>query len=106
MALAQLLDNAYEFSAGVEGPAIEVGFERLGEGDGAFFVRDNGAGFDPSDADHLFEPFRRFHSDERRGTGVGLAVVRRVIERHGGRVWAEGRPGAGACFRFILPRRA
>lgn len=97
--LRNLLDNAWKFTAKSPSALIEVGRE----GD-AFFVRDNGAGFEPSDAENLFRPFQRLHSaSEFPGTGVGLATVERVVRRHGGRIWAEGRPGEGATFRFTLP---
>ena len=103
VALENLLTNAWKFTSRRERACIEVG---QSESDGAspvFFVRDNGVGFDPAFADKLFGPFQRLHdASDFPGTGIGLATVRRIVLRHGGRVWAESRPGQGACFYFTL----
>jgi PAS domain S-box-containing protein len=101
--LQNLLGNAWKFTRQREDARIEFGRSREGE----FFVRDNGAGFDPQYADKLFRPFQRLHSDaDFAGHGIGLASVKRIIERHGGTLRAEGRPGEGAVFYFTLPERA
>jgi light-regulated signal transduction histidine kinase (bacteriophytochrome) len=98
-----LLGNALKYSSRREAPLVEVGARREGR-DLVYWVRDNGEGFDMRYAAKLFEPFQRLHrEDEFPGVGVGLANVRRIVERHGGRVWAEGRPGEGAAFYFTLP---
>ena len=104
--LLNLLSNAFKFTSRKARPRIEVGL--VGEGDGeAFFVRDNGSGFDMARADRLFGAFERLHSDaEFAGTGVGLSIVQQIIRRHGGRVWAEAKVDDGATFFFTLPRRA
>jgi signal transduction histidine kinase len=67
-----------------------------------FFVRDNGVGFEPGAAQRLFKPFLRLHDRSYDGFGVGLSIVKRIVDRHGGRVWAEGRTGQGASFYFTL----
>jgi signal transduction histidine kinase len=103
IALANLLRNAYKFSAKREQPVVTVGRELQSDGSTAFFVRDNGVGFDTSDALTLFSAFRRLHSAaEFPGTGIGLATVKRIIDRHGGRVWAVGQVGVGATLYFTL----
>ncbi|MGH2899060.1 MAG: sensor histidine kinase, partial [Solirubrobacteraceae bacterium] len=100
--LDNLLGNAWKFSARCERARIEVGAAGYGN-ERIYFVRDNGAGFDPTKADHLFAPFHRLHSEaEFKGTGIGLATVHRIIERHGGRIWADATVGAGATFYFTL----
>jgi signal transduction histidine kinase len=99
LALENLLGNAWKFTARRPWPQVIVD----GEPGGVFAVRDNGVGFDMTHSEHLFEPFQRLHtSHEFEGTGIGLAIVRRVIERHGGRVWAEGAVDHGATIRFTL----
>ncbi|MGE5130687.1 MAG: ATP-binding protein, partial [Sphingomonadaceae bacterium] len=105
--LQNLLSNAIKYSRRSDPAVIEVGAERLGEGESVVFVRDNGVGFDMRERDRLFGVFQRLHGeDEFEGTGVGLATARRVVHRHGGRIWAEGAPGQGATFRFTVERAA
>jgi two-component system, NtrC family, sensor kinase len=98
-----LLGNSWKFTAKVPEPTIEFGAE-LRQGDTVYFVRDNGAGFDMQFADKLFTPFQRLHSEaDFPGTGIGLATVYRVVDRHGGRVWADGAVSGGATIFFTLP---
>lgn len=97
-----LLANAWKFTSGRRHAHITVGCDEDGSGS-VFFVSDDGAGFDMEYAHHLFLPFSRLHSEtEFAGIGIGLATVHRVVTAHGGRIWAEGAPGAGAIFRFTL----
>ncbi|MDQ3604487.1 MAG: ATP-binding protein, partial [Actinomycetota bacterium] len=107
VALENLLGNAWKFTARERGARIEFGADRdPGPGFLVYYVRDNGAGFDQAYADKLFGAFQRLHGqDEFEGTGIGLATVARIVHRHGGRVWAEGRVGEGATFYFTLGGR-
>jgi len=103
--LENLIGNAWKFSSKSPAPRIEIGTSNTSEGV-AFFVKDNGAGFDQAFADKLFTPFQRLHSQaEFPGTGIGLATARRILVRHGGRIWADGRVGGGATFFFTIPRQ-
>ncbi len=103
---ANLLGNAVKFSGKVRHPAIEVRSERR-DGMCHYTVRDNGVGFDATYVGKLFTPFQRLHATtEFGGTGIGLAIVARIVQRHGGTVWAESAPGAGATFGFSLPAQA
>jgi PAS domain S-box-containing protein len=97
-----LLDNAIEYS-GEEPPRVEISAERNGE-DWVISVSDSGIGIDPDEADRIFEVFQRFHApDEHAGTGIGLALCQRIVERHGGEIWVESEPGDGSTFKFTIP---
>jgi PAS domain S-box-containing protein len=101
--LENLVGNAWKFTSRTDDASIEFGTVPAGDAPVCCYVRDNGAGFDPAYADKLFTPFERLHTTgEFPGTGVGLASVRQIVERHGGRVWAEGAVGEGATFYFTL----
>jgi signal transduction histidine kinase len=101
--LTNLIGNAWKFTSKTPQASIAVG--RVEGATSVFFVRDNGAGFDMTYADGLFRPFQRLHAQsEYEGNGIGLATVQRIVDRHGGKVWAEGAVGAGATFCFTLER--
>ncbi|PWB50800.1 MAG: hypothetical protein C3F06_11535 [Candidatus Methanoperedenaceae archaeon] len=100
--LENLLGNAWKFTSRHQSARIEFG-EKLADGKTAYFVRDDGAGFDMAYADKLFKPFERQHTEvEFPGIGIGLAIVKRIINRHRGKVWAEGEVEKGAIFYFTL----
>jgi signal transduction histidine kinase len=104
--LEVLLDNAWKFTAQTPSARIEIGETEV-DGERALFVRDNGAGFDMAHADKLFAPFGRLHTDgEFPGLGIGLATAQRIIQRHGGRIWANGQVGVGAAIGFTLYPKA
>ena len=99
-----LIGNAIKFTREQKRATIEIGGNMAGPEFATYFIRDNGAGFDMQYAGKLFGAFQRLHrSTEFEGTGIGLALVQRIIHRHGGTIWAEGQPGAGARFAFTLP---
>jgi light-regulated signal transduction histidine kinase (bacteriophytochrome) len=100
--LDNLMDNAWKYSSKQETALVEFGVCET-NGKKTYFVRDNGPGFDMAQADRLFIPFHRLHSrEEFAGHGIGLSSAQRIIQRHGGRIWAEGERGRGATFYFTL----
>ncbi len=107
MVMVNLISNAVKFTGANTEATIEIGTIPGDDGGTTIFIRDNGAGFDQRFADKLFGVFQRLHTQaEFEGTGIGLANVQRIIQRHGGRVWAEGVVGAGATFYFSIPKQA
>jgi light-regulated signal transduction histidine kinase (bacteriophytochrome) len=104
LVLENLFSNAWKFTRNQPAARIELG--RRGDGmETVFFLRDNGAGFDMTFASKLFGVFQRLHApSEFEGTGIGLATVQRILTRHGGRIWAEGKVGQGATFFFTLAK--
>jgi light-regulated signal transduction histidine kinase (bacteriophytochrome) len=105
--LVNLVSNAVKYTKPRDPAVIEIGTGPEQEQEVTVFVRDNGLGFDPNYASRLFSPFQRLHSaDALRGLGMGLAKVRRIVGRHGGRVWAQAQVGEGATFFFSLPKHA
>ncbi|MFA5112362.1 MAG: ATP-binding protein [Desulfobaccales bacterium] len=102
--MTNLLTNAVKFTKSRQTAAVEVGGLTKGK-ENIYYVKDNGIGFDEHYISNLFRPFQRLHNEEQyEGTGIGLAIVKRIVQRHGGRVWAEGKVGKGATFYFSLPK--
>ncbi|GHN00788.1 hybrid sensor histidine kinase/response regulator [Cytophagales bacterium WSM2-2] len=102
-AWVNLISNAIKYSSKAEDPRVEIGADHLNN-EVVFYVKDNGVGFDMEYSDKLFRVFQRLHKQEEfQGTGIGLSLVRRIINRHGGRIWADAKVGRGATFYFSLP---
>ena len=101
LVLENLINNAWKYTQNSDYPTIEFGVDRSSPN--TYYLKDNGIGFDPSEANKLFQPFQRLsNSRNYEGTGIGLATVKRIIDRHQGKIWFEGRPGQGATFWFTL----
>ena len=107
LVLSNLISNAVKFTGARAEARIEIGCAPGGDGETVIFIRDNGAGFDPKYTGKLFGVFQRLHSQaEFEGTGIGLANVRQIIQRHGGKAWAEGVVDGGATFYFSIPQQS
>ncbi|HZV81702.1 MAG TPA: ATP-binding protein, partial [Geobacteraceae bacterium] len=103
LVMTNIIGNAWKYTGKKETTVIDFGMTEC-EGERAYFIRDNGTGFDMNQADKLFTAFERLHKkNDFEGHGIGLATVQRIIHRHGGRVWAEGEVDKGATFYFVLP---
>ncbi len=100
--LDNLVRNALKFSAEGRTPELEIGLRKTAR-ETVLFVRDNGIGIPPADRERIFEPFERLYQKDVKGTGIGLAIVKKIIEFYQGRVWAESEPGKGTTFFFIMP---
>jgi light-regulated signal transduction histidine kinase (bacteriophytochrome) len=100
--LQNLIGNAIKYRRPGTSPAIAIRAEKQVDR-WVFSVEDNGSGFDPKYAENMFGIFKRLHGADIPGTGIGLAICKAIVERHGGKIWAEGRPGSGATFWFTLP---
>ncbi|MBN2229247.1 MAG: PAS domain S-box protein [Candidatus Thorarchaeota archaeon] len=106
IALQNLLENSWKFTHNVENPKIQFGTKKIDEKT-VYFVQDNGAGFDMKNKDKLFVPFQRLHMEEEfEGSGIGLATVQRILNRHGGLIWAESQVGKGSTFYFTIPEKS
>ena len=104
-ALQNLLSNAWKFTKDNTIAKITFGVKRENT-ERVYFVKDNGVGFDVAKFENIFVPFQRYHSQEEfKGTGIGLSIVKRIIERHGGRVWVESEEGSGTTFFFTLNKQ-
>ncbi|MES2621026.1 MAG: ATP-binding protein [Bacteroidota bacterium] len=99
-----LIGNAVKYSSKKDRPLVEIGMQQI-NGENAYYIRDNGAGFDMENSGKLFKAFERLHKHEFEGTGIGLSIVERIITKHGGSVWAESKPEQGAVFYFTLPSK-
>ena len=99
--LENLIGNSWKYTSRKPAARIEFGSVEV-DGRGSFFIKDNGAGFDMAFSDKLFEAFQRLHGAEFEGCGIGLATAKRIVQRHGGTIWAQGAVGAGATFYFTL----